>query len=412
MRFETRFKALSHLLKENKELWNKELINHFPGDLSHLTGFAYDFLIGKNPSELYEMRIGDTPSPLSSLFMQIDELCTFPRSPDGELEIQKELKMFLTEKKVHEISQVLPFLKKRIPQKTKKLLDLAGGQGHFSQIFCHQLKVPTALIDFDPLLLKKAKARYLELQKNDSPSLIFLEEDLLQEESPNLTKHFSSGEISVGLHTCGPLTDRHFNLLETPGHEAALNFSCCYHRLNHPHKLDSAKDLILPFTSLTKEALTLATRTPIESAEEIAQGFLVKRFRMGLHIYFLKETPIKEFFSLGNTPLRYYQGDFREYALYQFQRLNWDNPEAHAAAAEKIYKDSFTQTYIDEYLALNFVRNQFGRPLEVLIILDRALKLQARGYEVEVYEFFDRKKSPRSLGIWAHRRQHKPNQGL
>ena len=48
-------------------------------------------------------------------------------------------------------------------------------------------------------------------------------------------------------------------------------------------------------------------------------------------------------------------------------------------------------------------RWQFGRALEVYILLDRALNLMEKGMKVSMATYFDESLSPRNIGILATR---------
>ena len=50
---------------------------------------------------------------------------------------------------------------------------------------------------------------------------------------------------------------------------------------------------------------------------------------------------------------------------------------------------------------LELVRGLFRRPLEVWLVLDRALYLKENGYEVQVGEFCDSQLTPRNLMMLA-----------
>ena len=51
----------------------------------------------------------------------------------------------------------------------------------------------------------------------------------------------------------------------------------------------------------------------------------------------------------------------------------------------------------------NIIRWQFGRAIEKLIILDRAIYLKENNYKVELGELFDENISPRNIGIFAEK---------
>ena len=52
---------------------------------------------------------------------------------------------------------------------------------------------------------------------------------------------------------------------------------------------------------------------------------------------------------------------------------------------------------------LELVRGLFRRPLELWLVLDRALFLSERGYEVQLGEFCDSHLTPRNLLLLAQR---------
>lgn len=52
---------------------------------------------------------------------------------------------------------------------------------------------------------------------------------------------------------------------------------------------------------------------------------------------------------------------------------------------------------------MELVRHLFRRPLEIWLILDRALYLQEQGYEVQLAEFCDYQLTPRNLLITAQK---------
>ncbi|MGO1269422.1 MAG: SAM-dependent methyltransferase, partial [Pseudomonas bubulae] len=52
---------------------------------------------------------------------------------------------------------------------------------------------------------------------------------------------------------------------------------------------------------------------------------------------------------------------------------------------------------------LELVRGLFRRPLELWLVLDRALYLEENGYAVQVGEFCDSQLTPRNLMVLAQR---------
>ena len=51
----------------------------------------------------------------------------------------------------------------------------------------------------------------------------------------------------------------------------------------------------------------------------------------------------------------------------------------------------------------NIIRWQFGRAIEKLIILDRAMFLEENNYKVTWGELFNEEVSPRNIGLYAEK---------
>ncbi|ALP41550.1 hypothetical protein WL1483_2131 [Aeromonas schubertii] len=56
-----------------------------------------------------------------------------------------------------------------------------------------------------------------------------------------------------------------------------------------------------------------------------------------------------------------------------------------------------------QVLRMELVRHLFRRPLELWLVLDRALRLEEEGYRVEIGEFCERPLTPRNILIRAVR---------
>ena len=61
------------------------------------------------------------------------------------------------------------------------------------------------------------------------------------------------------------------------------------------------------------------------------------------------------------------------------------------------------QAEVFAIFAAHLIRNAFARPLEILLILDRALWLREKGFETQIQAIFDRRLSPRNLSLIARR---------
>ena len=74
---------------------------------------------------------------------------------------------------------------------------------------------------------------------------------------------------------------------------------------------------------------------------------------------------------------------------------------AHISCFESYYQKGKARKKITEKIEL--VRHLFRRPIEIWLILDRALYLQIHGYHVYVNQFCDKQVTPRYILIQAYK---------
>jgi hypothetical protein len=121
---------------------------------------------------------------------------------------------------------------------------------------------------------------------------------------------------------------------------------------------------------------------------------------LALHLFLQEEGLANGFVAVGDTARTVYAEGFEAYAEDRFRFLGFDFA-SHRARAALFIKRSDVQRSMREFFLINVVRNVFSRPLEVLLLLDRALWLEEKGHAVEIRQFFDSRLSPRNLGVFA-----------
>jgi hypothetical protein len=129
----------------------------------------------------------------------------------------------------------------------------------------------------------------------------------------------------------------------------------------------------------------------------------VKLYRYAIHLLLTDQYGLADVLSLGNSPHSLYDRPFSAYALEQLRRLSVTATHSEAELDEFFAQETVQRT-IHNMIAAGFIRNALGRVLELYLLLDRAIFLEEKGYDVSVAEFFDERISPRNIGITALRR--------
>jgi hypothetical protein len=126
----------------------------------------------------------------------------------------------------------------------------------------------------------------------------------------------------------------------------------------------------------------------------------VNTYRLALHLFLQEEGLAHGFMAVGDAPRAAYDHGFVAYVENRFRHLQLDFSRHEQRAALFVERPDIKRS-MREFFVINVVRNAFSRPLEVLLLLDRALWMAEQGHEVELRQFFDHSISPRNLGLFA-----------
>lgn len=298
-------------------------------------------------------------------------------------------------KKRHEIEAIAPILQELAKS---RLVDIGGGQGHLARIMAKHFNVPTLSVDRDASLQELGRKNLARLPHRPYPfdaRVEFETFELGSDQAP--ANAFAPDDFVLGLHTCGDLAWHLMQQSLKNDCAGLLSFGCCYSKMEldaDGYALNGPKDL-----KLSIHSLTLATRGhKNDSKNAFDFKVLVKRFRYTLHLFHWHKRDVKTFIPMGETVPRVYYGEFSEYAL---PRLAAHGIEASAQELNAFFQEEWVQKECRELLYANLIRWQFGRALELVILLDRAQKLSDAGMEVDLATYFNERISPRNIGILA-----------
>lgn len=419
MNAKNQYLKLRDLLLLRQNIWSKEVLHHYPQGLLDYPSEWLQELAQASHYELWKIdaRRPSTARSATALTEHLQEIQELTHLPQKTYQRMIQLPSWafsrVKEKKQHEIS-ILAQALKEIEQTSafQTLVDIGGGVGHFARIMAHYFQRPTISVERDANLQELGRQR---LNRHPLPegaaALEFCALDFQnhRDQEAQMRPLFSTQNFSLGLHTCGPLAVRH---LEAQVHfkaQGLLNFGCCYGKMEDPKdfRLSSlAKEFPL---DLSPYALTLATRSHTEmSYENFCLKEKVKFYRYALQLYLKEFFDIQDFLSVGDSPVRDYLGSFGHYATKKLLHLKLiETQEASKNQFLKSLDDFYfsfsTQQQIKQMFYADIIRWQYGRALELIILLDRAMFLEENGHQVELAQFFDEKLSPRNIGLLAYR---------
>jgi hypothetical protein len=405
------FQKTRDFLERYRPFWYDEILNFYPQTLDAYPQPWIKTLDSLSSQELWELDSKTNYSflkntPVFDFIQEAEELSSFLPVINPKTPLSPENLRGMREKKAHEISLLVPYLGELSKSHSfSHIVDLGGGIGHLSRIISNKLSIPCICLDHDKTLAEKGKT----LSQNErvtfiakglgNPIIPSKDFDILSlEESKEV---FCEESLTVGLHSCGPLSLRLMEEAKIRGN-SFVNFPCCYLKLDPKSDVNlslKAQERPLKFSTI---GLTLASRSHSKfSFEDFLLKELIKKIRYTFHLLIYEKLNISEFIGAGNYPLKKYQLGFSTYA-----KLKLDELGIKHSLSEKELDDFFEEKKdLVRYMFLcNILRWQTGRVLELHILLDRALYLEENGFNVELFELFNQDISPRNIGIFGKKK--------
>jgi len=408
--YQTELEQIYDFLTPLHGIWAQEVLNEYPKPLAHYPDSWLSAMKALSLEEEWQIELGDIPQQLSDsgllkLFRDLETLedlpvWNFDPLPSTLKDYPSWALNYVTEKKQHEILRISSLLKQSIGEdRPLKMIDIGGGKGHLARILAlyhgHHLTSLDTNLEFQKLGKERLdKYPYPE----GAGSLTFIHHTFGPHSHSNKLdqKIFSDAEVTLGLHTCGPLALEHIKSYEP--HQNLYNFGCCYQKLTEENLLLSqfAKNQV-PL-DIGKYALTLATRGHTKITQKAYQlKKRVKFFRAALHLWMAENTQNNTFITVGSARPKDYYGSFGDYALKKLEPFNlYEKKET----LEAYYQRKETQEHLSSIFHANLIRWRFGRILEKFILMDRALWQVERGHRAQLYQIFASEISPRNTVLF------------
>ncbi|GGJ05018.1 methyltransferase [Halopseudomonas pertucinogena] len=344
----------------------------------------------------------DAPEPFARLAVQAQRLAELPtwEAPPAAA-LPDLLSRHVPGRKWQQITLFADQARQRWQLPTRHWLDWCAGKGHLGRLLAWQGGQPLTCLERDPALNRQGAELGLQLGIASQ----HLDADVL---APDSWQHLQPQHSVVALHACGEL---HMTLLQVAAARGCSQLAlspCCYNRISTDHYQPLSRAACDSQLRLTREELGL----PLQ--ESVTAGQRVRRLRdqsMAWRLAFdIWQRQAREVDSYLPTPPRpeaaFRQGIApfcRDLAAHHGLRL--PEPPDWAALEQQGWER------LAQVRNLELLPGLFRRPLEVWLLLDRALFLQEQGYRVELGQFCAQHLTPRNLLLVAERpAQLTPNQ--
>lgn len=391
-----RFQALDTFLCAHQALWKPRPFTHHELPWERQYAELSNWLRGRTleqaeASHNQPTALQDAPAPYPELAAQaasLSEVGDLPHKASADL--PPRFSVDVPGRKWQQISAFADSLQFQNPP--RHWLDWCAGKGHLGRVLAHDGQALTCL-EHDPALVASGR----ELSQRLGITAQHIEQDVLANSAADrlLVTH-----SPVALHACGDLHVRLMHLASAAGCQQLAIAPCCYNR-TAASSYQALSTVALGATlSLSLDDLALPMSETVTAGNRVRQQRdHSMAWRLGFDLLQRELRGVDDYLPTPSLPTAWLKKSFAAYCndLADLKGLpmpgerNWQRLEA--AGWQRLA----------EVRNLELLRGLFRRPLELWLVLDRALYLQEQGYRVHLGQFCAALLTPRNLLLLAER---------
>jgi len=387
-----RFQALDQFLTEHQQLWKPRPFTTLRLDWEaqhpELSAYLRHSSLTDAETDLDPQAL---PAPYPQLADKARQLCALGDLPDTGLPpAAHRLDVNVPGRKWQQIEAFSRRLGFRT--QTQHWLDWCSGKGYLGRRLLQPGQHLTCL-EYDAALVAAGQA----LSDHHHLPATHIHQDVMAADS---RRHLDSEKSVVALHACG---DLHVHLLRVASQQGCRHLAvapCCYNRIQAEHyqPLSTAAQHSPLHLSLTDLGLPLSETVTAGARVRHQRDSSMAR-RLGFDLLQRQQRQCDDYLPTPSLPVAWLSKPFEQYcrdlaALRDLELTLTPDWEALEAAGWQ---------RLAAVRNLERVRNLFRRPLELWLVLDRALFLEEQGYTVRLGTFCDYPLTPRNLLLLAER---------
>jgi hypothetical protein len=390
-----RFAALDAFLTEHQALWKPRPFTHLqlPWETSYPELAAW--LRGRSLEDAENAHnqpaLLEAPEPFASLAALSASLSAVGELPAQALQAAgHRLNVDVPGRKWQQIEAFASRL--QFADAPKHWLDWCSGKGHLGRRLLQPGQQLTCL-EYDPALVASGEV----LSQRHRMHALHVEQDVLAADAACLLK---AEHTPVALHACGDLHVRLMHLASAAGCKQLAVAPCCYNRisLTEYSPISSAAqrgdlqlsldDLALPMSETVTAGARVRRQRDTSMARRLAFDLLQRQLR-----------GVDEYLPTPSLPSAWLDQSFADYChhLVQLKELSTIGPQDWPALEAAGWQR------LAQVRNLELLRGLFRRPLELWLVLDRALFLTEQHYTVRLGTFCETPLTPRNFLLLAER---------
>jgi hypothetical protein len=391
-----RFQALDRLLLAHQELWRPRPFTHLqlPWENQHpkLANWLRNrSLSDAEAADNHPERL-DAPSPFPGLAEQTTTLSAVGALPSHARPAPNtRLSSGVPGRKWQQINAFANCL--QFQQTPQHWLDWCAGKGHLGRLLAQDGSALNSL-EYDPALVVAA-------QQLSQRAGLDAEHRLQNVLASDTAAHLHAKHTPVALHACGDLHLRLLQLASQTGCQQLAIAPCCYNRIH--------SDRYQPLSGAAQTSALQLSKTDLSLplSETVTAGANVNRQRNNSMARRLAFNQLQrelrgsdDYLPTPSLPAAWLDKSFAHYCHDLATLKGLPAPAERDWAALEAYG----WQRLAQVRNLELLRALFRRPLELWLLLDQALFLQAQGYQIRLGTFCATQLSPRNLLLLAERK--------
>lgn len=390
-----RFAELDAFLREHQPLWREKpfTARRLGWEVAHPALAAWlrrRSLEQAEAAHNHPERL-DAPAPFPQLAARAAQLAALGELPAAAPQpLPAQFSVDVPGRKWQQIDAFARRLQFRAPP--RHWLDWCAGKGHLGRRLAHA-GTPLTCLEYDAALVADGQRLSERLAL---PARHRIQDVLAGDAAAQL----DAGHTPVALHACGELHMRLLELASRKGCRQLAVAPCCYNRIASEHYRPLSQPARDSALRLSRDDL----RLPL--AETVTAGARVRRQRdrsmarrLAFDLLQRELRGVDDYLPMPSLAPAWLDKPFAAYCRELAALRDLPEPGERDWAA----LEAAGWQRLAEVRNLELVRGLFRRPLELWLLLDRALYLEEQGYRVRLGSFCDYHLTPRNILLLAER---------
>lgn len=273
------------------------------------------------------------------------------------------------------------------------VLEWCAGKGHLGRLLAQQFDCTVSSVEWQTSLCEQGTAA---ANKLDLPQQ-FVCRDVLSQPVGDL---FAAKQQVVALHACGDLHRRLLVQAAAAQSQQVHLLPCCYHLQQDAAYQPMSTAASASSLRLDKSDLKLAVQGQVTGGERVRRLRQTEMlWRRAYQLWRAELTGDQRYQPLASVAKHWFSGEFRAFAEFAAAQHGLELPPAQDGLCYVKQAEPLLLTQ----RRMELVQHLFRRPLELWLVLDRALYLGEQGYQVQIQQLCECALTPRNLLISAHK---------